>query len=191
MKPLLVPFARRQHGLITRAQARDAGYRGPELRGLTGVNGAWVVVRRGVYVERAAWVGLSTLDQWKLRDRAALLASRLSVELSHDSAARLHGLPLVLLTSELTHVTRNDVQGCRTEHGVKHHRGPVPSSGRVLLDGLAATGIARTALDVAREHGLPAGLAACDAARRLGARAERPHARARPDGALAGDRRVP
>jgi hypothetical protein len=168
MKPRLIPVAAEQRGLITRAQARDAGYRGPELRGLTAVGGAWIVVRRGVYAERSAWTALSDLDRWKLRDRAALLTRRRSVEVSHDSAARLHGLPLVLLRHELTHVTRNDVQGSRTEHGIKHHRGALPSNGRVTLEGLPATGLARTALDVAREHGLATGLAGCDGALRLG-----------------------
>jgi hypothetical protein len=170
MKPWLMAVAADQRGLVTRAQAREAGYRGPELRGLTAVGGDWIVVRRGVYVERATWTALTELDRWKLRDRAALLTRRRRVELSHDSAARLHALPLVLLRSELTHVTRADVQGSRTEHGVKHHRGALPTNGRVTLEGLPATGLARTALDVAREHGLPTGLAACDAALRLGLR---------------------
>ena len=170
MKPLLVPLAAEQRGLVTRAQAQEAGYRGPELRGLTAIGGAWVVVRRGVYAERTVWDALTELDRWKLRDRAALLTLRRPVELSHDSGARLHRLPLVLIEHELTHVTRPDVQGSRTEHGVKHHRGGLPSSGRVAVEGLPVTGMARTALDVAREHGLPAGLAACDAAARQGVR---------------------
>lgn len=170
MKPPLLAIAAGQRGLVTRAQARDSGYRGPELRALTAVGGAWVVVRRGVYAERAAWEALTDLDRWKLRDRAALLTLRRPVELSHDSGARVHRLPLVLIRSELTHVTRPDVQGSRTEHGVKHHRGALPSSGRVTVEGLPVTGLARTALDVAREHGLATGLAACDAAARQGVR---------------------
>jgi hypothetical protein len=89
-------------------------------------------------------------------------------ELSHDSAARAHDLPLVAVRRDLSHVSRPDVQGSRTEHGVKHHKAHVPSRTGVLIDGIATTGIARTAVDVAREHGLPSGLAACDAAMRLG-----------------------
>lgn len=170
MRPPLRAIALSQAGLVTRAQARDVGYRGPELRGLTGVGGAWVVVRRGIYLERVAWEAASTLDQWVLRDHAADLATGVLHELSHDSAARMHGLPLVAFRRDLTHLTRADVGGSRTEHGIKHHLGRVPSLGHLVVDGLPVTGVARTALDVGREHGLATGLAACDAALRAGVR---------------------
>jgi hypothetical protein len=168
MRPELVAIAARQGGLFTRAQARDAGYRGPELRGLTGAGGAWVTVRRGVYVEREIWEAAPALDQWRMRDRAAHLTTTSPHELSHDSAARHHDLPVIAHQRDLTHVTRPDVHGSRTEHGVKHHLGPVPSPAGVVVAGLPMTGVARTALDLAREHGVLAGVAACDAAMRAG-----------------------
>ena len=155
---------------MTRAQAREAGYRGPELRGLTAVGGPWVVVRRGVYMEREQWDTLSTLEQWRARDRAAHVTTSVRHELSHDSAARLHELPLVAVRRDLSHISRPDVQGSRTEHGVKHHKSVVPSRSAVVIDGLPSTGVARTAVDIAREHGLPAGVVACDAAMRAGVR---------------------
>ena len=169
MRPPLAALAMSQAGLVTRAQARSAGYRGPELRGLTSASGPWVVVRRGVYMEGSLWASLSPLDRWRARDRAAHLTMTVPHELSHDSAARLHGLPLVAVRRDLAHVTRPDVQGSRTEHGVKHHLGAVPSRTGLVVDGLPVTSLARTAVDVAREHGLPSGLAACDAAMRAGA----------------------
>jgi hypothetical protein len=169
MRPTLAAIASTQGGLVTRSQASAAGYRGPELRGLTAVGGPWMVVRRGVYLERSAWDAMSPEEQWRARDRAAHLATGVVHELSHDSAARLHGLPLVAVRHDLSHVSRPDVQGSRTEHGVKHHKSAVPSQGRLVVEGVPATGLARTALDVAREHGLPAGVAACDAAMRAGA----------------------
>ncbi len=168
MRPALRAFALQQAGLVTRAQARESGYRGPELRGLLAPSGAWVTLRRGVYGERATWDAASMLEQWSLRDRAAHLTTKVPHELSHDSAGRLHELPLVGVRRDLTHITRPDVQGSRTEHGVKHHLGPAPSPRHCVVDGVPVTGLARTALDIAREHGLPTGLAACDAARRAG-----------------------
>jgi len=170
MRPELVAIAARQGGLVTRAQARDVGYRGPELRGLTGSCGPWVTVRRGVYVERDIWEASPALEQWLMRDRAAHLTTTTAHELSHDSAARHHGLPLVAHKRDLVHITRPDVQGSRTEHGVKHHLGPVPSPRGEVVAGLPVTGMARTALDVAREHGFPTGVVACDGAMRAGVR---------------------
>jgi len=168
MRPPLAAVAATQGGLVTREQARSAGYRGPELRGLTSPRGRWVVVRRGVYMEREIWDALSPLDQWRARDRAAHLAMSVPHELSHDSAARLHDLPLMVIRQDLTHISRPDVQGSRTEHGIKHHKAILPSRRSVRVSGMPATGIARTAIDIAREHGLPSGLAACDAAMRAG-----------------------
>jgi len=121
-------------------------------------------------VERSVWEELPLLDQWRARDRAAHLATSVRHELSHDSAARFHGLPLVGIRKDLSHVSRPDVHGSRTEHGVKHHKADLPSGTGIVVDGLPVTGIARTAVDLAREHGLPTGLAACDAALRAGVR---------------------
>ena len=168
MRSFLSVTAARQGGVFTRAQAALAGHRGPEIRGLTAPGGAWVVVRRGVYVERDRWEPATQLQRWMLRDRAAHVAMHIPHELSHDSAARLHGLPLMLVKQDLTHVTRADLRGTRTEHGIKHHLGPAPSPTGTSIAGLPVTGVARTAVDVAREHGLATGLAACDAALRLG-----------------------
>jgi hypothetical protein len=168
MRPELLAHARRQGGLVTRRQAVEADYSERELRTLTAVNGGWVVVRRGVYVDRAAWEQADPHDgQMALRDRAADLAMRQEHVLSHDSAARAWGLPLLRTPVPLVHITRPGVRGSRTEHGVKHHltRSPLVTVDRA---GLRVTTLARTALDVGREHGLPAGLVTCDAAMRVG-----------------------
>ena len=169
MRPALLAQALRQHGLVSRKQAIAAGYRGPELRGLTRVGGDWVVVRRGVYITRNAWEAVPEGDaKWALRDRAASLAMAVNHVMSHDSAARAHGLPLLDPTVSLVHVTRRGVGGSRTEHGVKHHLakdGPLCVD---VVDGLPVTQPARTAVDVAREHGLSSGVVIADAVLRSG-----------------------
>ena len=168
MRPPLTATAARQGGLITRRQAVEADYSERELRTLTAVNGAWVVVRRGVYVERQVWDAVDPfVGQMALRDRTAHLAMTQPHVLSHDSAARAHALPLLRPPHSLVHITRAGVGGSRTEHGVKHHLAKRTPTIEVAQE-LPVTGVARTVVDLGREHGLPQGLVACDRALHLG-----------------------
>jgi hypothetical protein len=168
MRPELAALAAQQGGLVTRRQAIDAGYRERELRTLTATHGAWVTVRRGVYVERALWEGVDDSGQWTLRDRAAHLAMTKSHAMSHDSAARLLGLETLTAKRPLSHILRPGVGGSRTEHGVKHHLSRVSPREVEMVDGIQVTGLARTALDIGREHGFEAGAVAVDGAMRRG-----------------------
>lgn len=167
MRPELVALAITQGGLVTRRQAIRTGYSERELRTHTAVAGPWVTVRRGVYVERRFWEALDTLGQWRLRDRAAHLTMGVPHVLSHDSAARAHGIPFLQPPVDLVHVTRPGVWGSRTEHGVKHHLARLQPP-QVDVGGLRVTGIARTVLDLGREHGFEPGLVAADHALRRG-----------------------
>ena len=169
MNPRLAALAAAQHGLFTIEQAITAGYSRADIRTRTSPLGPWMRVRRGVYLERELWCSLSVLDQWKLRDRAASMLMQKAHVLSHDSAARQHGLPMLNPRHDLTHITRPGVGGSRTEHGVRHHLGRDRPPCNVEADGLEVTALARTALDLGREHGFRAGVVACDAALRLGA----------------------
>lgn len=169
MRPELAAHAAQQNGLVTRRQAIEVGYTERELRTLTAVGGRWVTVRRGVYVERELWDALDPYDgQMATRDRAAHLMMVSVHVMSHDSAARAHGLPLLRPRLPLVHVTRPSVGGCRTEHGVKHHLAKVLPGPIEQASGLPVTGLARTCLDLGREHGLEQGVVACDAALRRG-----------------------
>lgn len=132
-------------------------------------DGEWTLVRRGVYAERAILEGLDPFDGlMQLRDRAAHLLIQRPHLLTHDSAARAWRLPMLRPDDQLVHVTRFGVGGSRTTHGVKHHLTRVGLLGTATVDGMRLTGPARTALDVAREHGEDSGVMACDAARRRG-----------------------
>lgn len=169
MRPTLAAKASVQGGLVTRRQAVEAGYSERELRSLTAVHGPWVVVRRGVYVEREQWESLDPYDgQWLVRDRAAHLTMTRQHLLSHDSAARMHGLPLLRPRVPLVHLTRPGVQGSRTEHGVRHHLTRRPLEEQSQVSGIPVTGLAWTALDIGREHGHAAGQVAVDAVLRRG-----------------------
>ena len=131
--------------------------------------GALVAVRRGVYGE-AAFVNAHTTFREKrlLADRAASLRIGRPHEMSHDSAAHELDLPILRPFKPMTHVTRPGVVGSHLVHGVKHHLAPYRPSSVVEIDGVRVLGPARTALDIAREHGLRAGVVAIDSARRRG-----------------------
>lgn len=157
-----------QHGLIRRRQALDAGLSGTDVDALVRT-GTWVALRRGVYMESGAWAALERWREQPLQQaRAASLNMCTPHVLSHDSAAYALGLPILQATPLLTHITRPGVLGSRNRHGVKHHKAPYDADSVVTADGLPALPLARTALDIAREHGFASGLVAVDGARRLG-----------------------
>jgi hypothetical protein len=82
--------------------------------------------------------------------------------MSHDSAGRAWRIPMLDPVHELSHLTRSGVGGTRAERGVKHHLTRVDLPGVEIVDGMPVTSLPRTAVDLAREHGLPTGVAACD-----------------------------
>jgi hypothetical protein len=168
MRPRVAAFMASQNGLVLRRQARQAGMTGEAIDRLVGV-GEWVAVRRGVYATAALWESLDVyVGRPLLRARAASRNMLVPHVMSHDSAALAHGLPILAALPELVHITRFGVVGSRTKHGVKHHRAPHRPEELVEIDGIWTLDRARTAVDIAREHGLRHGLAACDSALRLG-----------------------
>lgn len=163
MRPQLRALAARQNGLVTRRQAIDAGHTERELRTLTAVHGPWVIVRRGVYAERELWDSMNGYDEHaRLRDLAVHLTAKADHVMSHDSAARALGIPMLRPKRELSHLTREGVGGSRTERAVKHHLTRMTLLGTREVEGMTVTGPARTAVDLAREHGLETGVIACD-----------------------------
>ena len=157
-----------QHGLITRSQAIAAGMV-PEVIDRLARCGDWVAVRRGVYAEAevvAAHVGFR--QQRLLADRAACLRITRPHVRSHDSAAHELDLPILQPSRPMTHVTRPGVVGSHLRHGVKHHLAPYAPERLVAVNGFTMHGPARVSLDIAREHGLRAGVVAIDSARRDG-----------------------
>ena len=159
-----------QHGLVTARQLSDAGLGPNDVHRLL-ASGRLRRLRRGVYVDAEAWSGLDPFRaQPVLRMRAAALALQCATyAFSHDSSSILLGMGAPDPRQSLVHVTRPKVHGDAVRAGVKHHLAPFRAEDVTVVDGLRALGRARTALDMAREHGRAAGLAACDAALRAGA----------------------
>ena len=156
------------HGLITRPQLMDAGVWTAQITHLVRQR-SLVVVRRGVYADAELWDALPTEPQrHRLRTRAATILMKRDFLLSHDSAAYEHQLEILQPPNPHVHVTRYGVTGAWTRYGVKHHLAPFLDHQQVQLGDLRVLDIARTAVDIAREHGEPYGEIACDAALRRG-----------------------
>ncbi|MCR6031284.1 hypothetical protein GGQ22_07470 [Nocardioides sp. zg-579] len=164
--------------LLTRRQAVAAGTTPREIDRRVRT-GAWVAVRRGVYATSEHVTSLATRAQrQRLHDDAVALSTRLTHIRSHDSAAVVWGLAVPLPAVPVTHLTvpvpataRNRPQRSRFSHEVKHHLAPYGVVDRPsVVDGVPVLGLARTAIDLAREHDLATGVAAVDGALRAGIR---------------------
>lgn len=151
-----------QHGLITFRQALDAGLLPAQVSRLLRT-ASWVKVRPAVYADGEVWAGLDdVLGRPLLRVRAAHLVLEVPHWFSHDSAAILHGLRLLDVDHHTVHLTRPDQRGRRSSAGITHHGALVPPGQTTARHGLPALGLARTAVDIVREHGFQTGLGACD-----------------------------
>lgn len=160
-----------QRGLITHRQALEAGLTERDLRRRRLLrSGSWLRVRRGVYVDSQLWNGAEPYrERPLLRIRAARLTLRTrNYVFSHDSAGIVHRMGAPDPTTALVHVTHKKVYGDAVRAGVKHHLAPYSPDEVEMIDGLPVLSLARTALDLAREHGLVAGVAGCDFALRQG-----------------------
>lgn len=127
----------RQHGLVTRHQARHAGLSDREIAHRLAV-GRWVALRRGVFVISGA---PSTREQAIL---AACLAARAAF-VSHLSAGWLWGLRLPVPTA--THLTTVGASRIRQAGVVHHRRNVLATADLTRCRGIPVTSAARTLVD--------------------------------------------
>lgn len=124
-------------------------------------------IRRGAYV-------LPSDDE-----RQAGMAHRLLIEatvgqscpdavVSHQSAAVLHGLPIWTNTLKRVHLTRGRGRGGKIRSYVHLHVTRLEPEDIVLIDGIPATSLARTVVDVARSMPMMRAVPIGDAALRVG-----------------------
>ena len=156
------------HGLITRAQALDAGMSPLSIKHAL-VKGELVPVRHGVYALGDVWEALDEFGgRQLLLARAAIRTMRREWVASHDSSAHAHHLPILVPPDPHVHITRPGFTGAWSKAGVKHHLARFSDDQVVEVEDLRALDLARTAVDMAREHGTPYGEIACDAVMRRG-----------------------
>lgn len=156
--------------VVTTGQALEHGLTGRDV-GRLRARGALVRIRWGAYALRTEW------DGWDTRRRHEALARAVSLQLttpyvfSHATAAVLHDLPLHSVDLTEVHVTHPEAPSrTRRQAGIRHHDGAVTAA--VALNGLPATGLARTAFDVARTTRLDSAVVTTDAVLRRGVEVE-------------------
>ncbi|MBK5232347.1 MAG: type IV toxin-antitoxin system AbiEi family antitoxin domain-containing protein [Thermoleophilia bacterium] len=152
---IVAGLAGRQHGVITRKQALEAGLP-PELIASRVRKGWLVLVFRGVYA-----VGLAMLDR-RGRWMAATLAAGPEAVLSRRSAAALHGL--IAPRSGPIEVTRfaggsrrkvsMASPGSRRFNVVVYRTKALPERDVTIIEGIPVTSLARTTLDLAASESL-------------------------------------
>jgi very-short-patch-repair endonuclease len=136
-------LVRRQHGAVTREQALAAGVTR---------HGIAHRVRRGWWrrVLPATYV-VAGLDEGDATRRwAALLWAPPGSCLSHDTAAVVHGLPLLTADARMHVTTVGRGLNNRADLVVHRLQAPLAAEDVTTRDGLRLTGRARTAVDVAR-----------------------------------------
>lgn len=130
-------------------------------------SGELVRLRRGVYVP-TEWDDLGDEDQALGRIHAVAAGAVRTPVFSHGSAALLHGFSLLHGVHEV-HVSRARGTGTHNSvNGVRNHHVPLPTGDVVVVDGVLATSLERTALDCARFWPEADGLVVLDQAARRG-----------------------
>ena len=160
------PFVPRG-GVALRRDLLASGYDEDDIR-LMLRRGRWRRVRHGAYAEAEVWDGLDEVGRHLLRSRAVLAALRSPAVLSHASAALALGLPVWGVDLDAVHVTRPGPGRTRSEAGIVHHGGRLPSEQVRVVDGMRVTTPDRTVVDLARLAGFEPGVVTADAALRLG-----------------------
>jgi very-short-patch-repair endonuclease len=141
--PALAPVLRRQHGVVTREQALAVGLTRHAVAHRV-ERGWWRRALPGTYVVAGLDEGAAS------RCWAAVLWAPAGACLSHDTAAALHGLP-VLGGDAPVHLSMSG-RGRDCPAGLAVHRlaSPLDAADVATRQGLPVTGGTRTALDVAR-----------------------------------------
>lgn len=150
-------LALRQGFVLTRNQARCAGVPERLIRSLLRRK-TWSLPRRGVLsVLPPEPDGVGTA----LAAAAAALVRPYSV-ISHASAAVIFGVP-VLYAPHRPMLTIEPGGQCNSRDDIDIHAAQLAADEKTLWYGLPLTSPARTALDIARSHGVNAGVVALDA----------------------------
>lgn len=130
--------------------------------------GHLVRVRRGVYVDAAAWASLDGDERYLTLVRSAALVSAPDSQFSRESAAVLWGLPMIGSWPTVAHELVDPRPGGTSRVGIRRHAlGLDPSA--VTTCGVTHTSLSRTLVDVACALPFGSAVPMLDAGLRMGA----------------------
>ena len=116
------------------------------------MRGSLIKLRRGAYVPYDLWGAASSRQQHILRARAVVEMARGSVILTGVSAAAVWGMPIAGDWPDEVTILDRWRGGGRSEPGVRRTSASFATADATMVDGLAVTPLARTALMVARSQ---------------------------------------
>jgi hypothetical protein len=136
---------------------------GEDARRIRRVAGVPVLtrVRRGAYVRTDVWRASRPEERHRWLIDATVASMRIAPVLSHESAAVLHGLPLVGPLPRTLQVVAEAAGGGRSSGLVRRH-GVVRLPETIEVDGMAVTTVPETVVALARTRSFASALAAAD-----------------------------
>jgi hypothetical protein len=153
--------------LLRRADALAGGFDDAELARMVR-RGELRRLQRGTYAHPPAELPTDAVARHRLAVLATVPGLRSPAVVSHLSAAVLHGLPLWGVPLDRVHVTRRPPATGSGSRRLHQHVGRVPDEHLTVVDGLAATSITRTVVDVARSVPFESAVVVADRALRTG-----------------------
>ncbi|MFT3660514.1 MAG: hypothetical protein QM809_03720 [Gordonia sp. (in: high G+C Gram-positive bacteria)] len=146
------------HGLIRREAALAAGFTDNRICRLVEKK-SLARLARGVYMIPEASDEADATRRAEIRAREFRLRSiavvttehsRGATVLSHQSAAVVHGLPMLKAPMGVVHLVNGEIGGGSVRRSTHVHAGELRDGDLVEVDGIAVTGLERTAADVAQ-----------------------------------------
>lgn len=171
-----------RYGLFRRSELRRLGVSDDQLAAAV-ASEQLTRLSRGVFMPTqppaVAASAAGRQAKYRLECIAAVTSTRAGdAPLSHESAAALHGLPLLHPDLSVVHVVRGGRGGGSVRASRHRHAGAVPESEIVEVDGIRVTDLRRTALDLAQTGTFAQALTVVDGVLARGVSKESLHAAA-------------
>ncbi|MGY4858893.1 hypothetical protein [Cryobacterium sp. AP23] len=120
-------------------------------------------LRRGIYVARNVWSSADADARYLMRIHAAVLSRHTRPVVSHLSAARVWGLPILGQWPTEVHLQGGTGQTRSSKNWIAWHHDPLPDEDVTEIDGLLVTTRLRTLVDLARSQPFRSAVISLDA----------------------------